>query len=104
ATYYDPDGGFGACGTQLQNSDFIVALPESQYDNGAHCGQTVNVECKLLLFRPKHYQGNTIQVTVEDLCPGCQGEDGIDLAEGAMAALDSNYVNDGEITVNWSFA
>ncbi|KAJ7095642.1 RlpA-like double-psi beta-barrel-protein domain-containing protein-containing protein, partial [Mycena epipterygia] len=77
ATYYDPDGGFGACGTQLQNSDFIVALPESQYDNGAHCGQTVNVE----------YQGNSIQVTVADLCPGCQGEDGIDLAEGAMAAL-----------------
>jgi len=49
-------------------------------------------------------QGNTIQVTVQDLCPGCQGEDGIDLTEGAIAALDSNYENDGVIAVNWSFA
>ncbi|KAF7343561.1 hypothetical protein MSAN_01976600 [Mycena sanguinolenta] len=50
------------------------------------------------------YQGNAIQVTVQDLCPGCQGANGIDLAEGAMAALDSNYINDGVISAVWSFA
>jgi hypothetical protein len=49
-------------------------------------------------------QGRTIQVTVQDLCPGCQGANGIDLSEGAMAALDSNYINDGVISVVWSFA
>ncbi|KAF7343513.1 hypothetical protein MSAN_01971600 [Mycena sanguinolenta] len=94
ATYYDPNGGTGACGSVLQNSDFIVALGEDTWDGGSHCGQTVNVQ----------YQGNTVQVTVQDLCPGCQGANGIDLSEGAMAALDSNYINDGVISVSWSFA
>ncbi|KAF7343511.1 hypothetical protein MSAN_01971400 [Mycena sanguinolenta] len=94
ATYYDPNGGTGACGSVLQNSDFIVALGEDTWDGGSHCGQTVNVQ----------YQGNTVQVTVQDLCPGCQGSNGIDLSEGAMAALDSNYINDGVISVVWSFA
>ncbi|KAF8140997.1 RlpA-like double-psi beta-barrel-protein domain-containing protein-containing protein [Mycena galopus ATCC 62051] len=91
ATYYDPDGELGACGTVLQNNDFIVALGTANWDGGAHCGQTVDVE----------YQGNRIQVTVEDLCPGCQGANGVDLAEGA---IDSNYINDGVISVVWAFA
>ncbi|KAF7328266.1 hypothetical protein MVEN_02566500 [Mycena venus] len=94
ATYYDPDGGFGACGSRLQNSDFIVALGTGHWDGGSHCGQTVNVQ----------YQGRTIQVSVQDLCPGCQGANGIDLSEGAIAALDSNYKIDGVISVVWSFA
>ncbi|KAF7343518.1 hypothetical protein MSAN_01972100 [Mycena sanguinolenta] len=94
ATYYDPNGGTGACGSVLQNSDFIVALGEDTWDGGSHCGQTVNVQ----------YQGNTVQVTVQDLCPGCQGSNGIDLSEGAMAALDPNCINDGVISVAWSFA
>ncbi|KAJ6484810.1 RlpA-like double-psi beta-barrel-protein domain-containing protein-containing protein [Mycena sanguinolenta] len=79
ATYYDPNGGTGACGNVLQNSDFIVALGEGNWDGGAHCGQTVNVQCT-------QDQGNTVQVTVQDLCPGCQGANGIDLSESAMAA------------------
>ncbi|KAJ6619618.1 RlpA-like double-psi beta-barrel-protein domain-containing protein-containing protein [Mycena sp. CBHHK59/15] len=94
ATFYDPDGGFGACGSPLQNGDFIVALGTGHWDGGSHCGQTVNVQ----------FQGRTIQVSVQDLCPGCQGANGIDLSEGAMAALDSNYLKDGVISVVWSFA
>ncbi|KAJ7879395.1 RlpA-like double-psi beta-barrel-protein domain-containing protein-containing protein, partial [Mycena leptocephala] len=93
ATYYFPDGGFGACGWQIQNSDFAVALGEAHYDGGSHCGSTVTVQ----------YNGNTINVVVADLCPGCQGTDGIDLTSGAMAALDPNYINDGAISVTWSF-
>ncbi|KAJ6504937.1 RlpA-like double-psi beta-barrel-protein domain-containing protein-containing protein [Mycena vulgaris] len=94
ATFYDPNGQPGACGSPLQNGDFIVALGMGHWDGGSHCGQTVNVQ----------YQGRTIQVSVQDLCPGCQGANGIDLSEGAMAALDSNYINDGVISVVWSFA
>ncbi|KAJ7246131.1 RlpA-like double-psi beta-barrel-protein domain-containing protein-containing protein [Mycena haematopus] len=93
ATYYDPNGGTGACGKPLQNSDFIVALGTGNWASGAHCGQTVTVQ----------YKGNSIQVVVEDLCPGCQGANGIDLSEGAMKALDSSYVNDGVISVVWFF-
>ncbi|KAF7313091.1 hypothetical protein MKEN_00994900 [Mycena kentingensis (nom. inval.)] len=94
ATYYDPNGGFGSCGTPLQNGDFIVALGEGHYDGGAHCGKTVNVQ----------YKGKTIQVVAQDRCPGCQGANGIDLSEGAMAALDPNYIFDGVINVVWGFA
>ncbi|KAF7343540.1 hypothetical protein MSAN_01974500 [Mycena sanguinolenta] len=96
ASYYFPDGGIGACGNALQNSDFIVALGTDTWDGGAHCGQTVDVQ----------YQGTSIQVTVQDLCEGCasRGANGLDLSQGAMAALDPNYVNDGVISVVWSFA
>ncbi|KAF7343603.1 hypothetical protein MSAN_01980800 [Mycena sanguinolenta] len=96
ASYYFPDGGIGACGNALQNGDFIVALGTDTWDGGAHCGQTVDVQ----------YQGTSIQVTVQDLCEGCasRGANGLDLSQGAMAALDPNYVNDGVISVVWSFA
>ncbi|KAJ7924733.1 RlpA-like double-psi beta-barrel-protein domain-containing protein-containing protein [Mycena leptocephala] len=94
ATFYDPNGGFGACGVPLQNGGFTVALGPGHWDGGSHCGQTVNVQ----------YQGQSIQVIVEDLCPGCQGANGIDLSEGAIAALDLNYPNDGVISVVWCFA
>ncbi|KAF8146539.1 RlpA-like double-psi beta-barrel-protein domain-containing protein-containing protein [Mycena galopus ATCC 62051] len=94
ATYYDPDGGTGACGSILQNYDFIVALGVDNWDDGSHCGQTVIVD----------YQDGSIQVIVQDSCPGCQGDNGITLSEGAMAALDSNYINDEMISVVWSFA
>ncbi|KAF7343574.1 hypothetical protein MSAN_01977900 [Mycena sanguinolenta] len=79
-----------------RNSDFIVALGTDTWDGGAHCGQTIDVQ----------YQGTSIQVTVQDLCEGCAawGANGLDLSQGAMAALDSNYVNDGVISVVWSFA
>ncbi|KAF8182472.1 RlpA-like double-psi beta-barrel-protein domain-containing protein-containing protein, partial [Mycena galopus ATCC 62051] len=91
ATYYFPGGGFGACGWVIQNTDFVVALGPDTYAGGSHCGQTINVQ----------YNGITINVQVADLCPGCQGANGIDLSSSAMAAIDPNYVNDGKVTVNW---
>ncbi|KAJ7257088.1 RlpA-like double-psi beta-barrel-protein domain-containing protein-containing protein [Mycena rebaudengoi] len=93
ATYYDPNGRTGACGSTLQNWDMIVALGSGHWDSGSHCGQTITVT----------YGSASIQVTVQDLCPGCQGSNGLDFSEGAMAALDSNYINDGVISVTWSF-
>ena len=39
ATYYDPNGGYGACGNPLQNTDMIVALSADQYLAGANCGK-----------------------------------------------------------------
>ncbi|KAJ7218814.1 hypothetical protein C8J57DRAFT_1095429, partial [Mycena rebaudengoi] len=73
ATWYTPNGGVGACGAPLQNSDFIVALSEAHYDGGGHCWQHLDVE----------YNGQHIDVTVGDLCPGCT-TDGLDLSEGAL--------------------
>ncbi|KAJ7651849.1 RlpA-like double-psi beta-barrel-protein domain-containing protein-containing protein [Mycena rosella] len=91
-TYYYPNGGTGACGTTLQNSDYIVALSFADYASGAHCGDQIIV----------YYNGNSVTVTVEDACAGCSG-DSIDLSSGAMAALDPNYINDGRISVTWSY-
>ncbi|KAJ6545086.1 RlpA-like double-psi beta-barrel-protein domain-containing protein-containing protein, partial [Mycena vulgaris] len=85
-----PDGGFGACGAPLQNWDFIVALSEAHYDGGAHCWQHLDVE----------YNGQSIDVAVGDLCPGCPA-DGIDLSQGAFAAIENLDV--GRMTVSWSF-
>ncbi|KAJ6592720.1 RlpA-like double-psi beta-barrel-protein domain-containing protein-containing protein, partial [Mycena capillaripes] len=94
ASFYDPDGGIGACGTVLQNSDFVVALGADTWDNRAHCGETVTVE----------FNGASISVIVADMCEGCvslHGSHSIDLSEGAIAALDTNYEADGLINVQW---
>ncbi|KAF7340510.1 Riboflavin-aldehyde forming enzyme [Mycena sanguinolenta] len=90
ATWYTPDGNVGACGAPMQNSDFIVALSSAHYHDGAHCWQHLNVE----------YNGKNIDVTIGDLCPGCATE-GIDLSEGAFAALADLSV--GVIPVQWNF-
>ncbi|KAF8179953.1 hypothetical protein K438DRAFT_1505683, partial [Mycena galopus ATCC 62051] len=80
ATYYYPNGGYGACGWTIQNGDMAVAMGEGNWDNGAHCGAAMTVGYS-------GPGGSTIQVTVADLCPGCQGANGIDLTQGAMAAM-----------------
>ena len=48
ATYYDPNGGYGACGNPLQNTDMIVALSADQYLAGANCGKQLVATCKSL--------------------------------------------------------
>jgi hypothetical protein len=86
-TIYDNNGGFGACGTELHDTDMIVALAaptwgKSTYDvmTGAAtnpwCGQKIKVE----------YNGNSIEATIMDLCPGCAGQD-IDLSLAAWKKL-----------------
>ncbi|KAJ7616081.1 hypothetical protein FB45DRAFT_841722 [Roridomyces roridus] len=93
ATYYDPDGGFGACGSVLTNDMFVVALNAGDYASGAHCGRSISVQ----------YQGRSVNAVVQDYCPGCQGDHGIDLTEPAISVIDPNYVFDGHIAVTWNF-
>ncbi|KAJ6574492.1 RlpA-like double-psi beta-barrel-protein domain-containing protein-containing protein [Mycena capillaripes] len=112
ASYYNPAGGFGACGSVLRDSDFIVALGTDHWDGGSHCGQTMTVQRRLFSSIshngesfPFSGNGASISVNVADLCPGCVGLHGansIDLSQDAMAALDSNFVNDGITTVQWT--
>ncbi|KAF7361007.1 hypothetical protein MSAN_01130900 [Mycena sanguinolenta] len=92
ATYYYPEGGYGACGWTIQNWDMAVAIGSGNWNGGSHCGATMTVT----------YGSTTIQVTVADLCPGCQGANGIDLTQGAMAAMDPNWYNNGVDSVTWS--
>ncbi|KAJ6479597.1 hypothetical protein C8R45DRAFT_793338, partial [Mycena sanguinolenta] len=74
ATSYYPNGGYGACGWTIENSDMAVAIGSGNWDGGTHCGETMAVT----------YGSTTICVTVADLCPGCQGANGIALTPGAM--------------------
>ncbi|KAK0488499.1 riboflavine-aldehyde-forming enzyme [Armillaria novae-zelandiae] len=90
ATWYTPNGGFGACGTPLQNSDHIVALSSGQYAGGTHCGKHIGV----------NYNGKFIDATIGDLCPGC-GPNGIDLSSSAFQVLAPLGV--GRIQVNWNY-
>ncbi|KAJ6490062.1 RlpA-like double-psi beta-barrel-protein domain-containing protein-containing protein, partial [Mycena sanguinolenta] len=93
ATYYDPNGGTGACPPYpvINNWDMVVAIGAGNWNNGAYCGKTMIVI----------YGSTTILVIIEDLCPGCQGTNGIDLTEGAMAALDPDYIQHGVDEVTW---
>ncbi|EMD32261.1 expansin-like protein [Gelatoporia subvermispora B] len=75
-TYYNTDNGVGACGTQLSDSGYTAALSSDVYDNGAHCGQSIQIQ----------WQGNTVTATVEDLCPGCDSTS-VDLTPTAFEAL-----------------
>ncbi|KAK0185018.1 riboflavine-aldehyde-forming enzyme [Armillaria mellea] len=90
ATYYTPNGGDGACGTPLQNTDYIVALSSDQYAGGVHCGKVITVS----------YQGKSVDVTVRDLCPGC-GSNGIDLSPTAFQQLAGLDV--GRMQVTWDY-
>ncbi|KAI0745528.1 RlpA-like double-psi beta-barrel-protein domain-containing protein-containing protein [Earliella scabrosa] len=76
ATYYLPSGAFGACGTQHQNFELVAALSPPEYAAGANCGRRIRVS----------YQGRSVDVTVVDLCPGCQSGH-IDLSQGAFQQL-----------------
>ncbi|KAJ6479620.1 hypothetical protein C8R45DRAFT_1216183 [Mycena sanguinolenta] len=109
ATYYFPDGGFGACGWQIQNWGMAVAIGSGNWNGGSHCGATMTVTCDFLSITTKQItntcnsDGSTIiQVTVADLCPGCQGANGIDLTQGAMAAMDPDFFDHGVDSVVWS--
>ncbi|KAJ4365285.1 hypothetical protein N0V83_008904 [Neocucurbitaria cava] len=79
-TIYDNNGGYGACGTELHDTDMIVALAESTWGASTYdvmtgaatnpwCGQKIQIE----------YNGNTVDATIMDMCPGCSGHD-IDLS------------------------
>ncbi|RPD63953.1 barwin-like endoglucanase [Lentinus tigrinus ALCF2SS1-7] len=90
ATYYEPNGGLGACGSPIQNSDFAVALSSAQYSGGSNCGRRINV----------HYQGKSVEATVVDLCPGC-ASGSIDLTPSAFQQLAD--LSAGRIQVTWDF-
>lgn len=71
--------------------DWAVALPNSHYDGGAHCGKGIVV----------HHKGKTLTGIVADSCPGC-ADNQLDLDEGFFDQFDLESV--GRINVDWHFA
>ncbi|KAL5120567.1 hypothetical protein ACEQ8H_001586 [Pleosporales sp. CAS-2024a] len=100
-TIYDNNGGFGACGTALTDSDMIVAIAQpawgkSTYDvmTGAAtnpwCGQQVDIE----------YNGNHVTATIMDMCPGCAGHD-LDLSLAVWTKL-TGLAEKTRLKASWS--
>lgn len=76
-TFYDPNGGFGACGTRLQNNDMVCALG-FDYHATVGCGACLEVTGPL----------GSVIVRVADKCEGCRGND-VDLTRGAFKLIAS---------------
>jgi len=79
-TYYNPAGGYGACGWTIQDSDPTVALAHGimgdQSNGNSWCGKKITIL----------HNGATHTATVGDKCMGCDGES-IDLTAGLWAIV-----------------
>ncbi|KXS12965.1 hypothetical protein M427DRAFT_387679 [Gonapodya prolifera JEL478] len=100
ATYYNTRAfgaggqtttGIGACGSQLWDSDYAVALNSGQYSQGGWCG------VKICIQNPS--TGAQTTATVLDLCPECPWG-AVDLTPAAFGAINNG--NLGMLpSVNW---
>lgn len=97
-TYYAT--GLGACGIVNVDTDYIIALSHSLFDqytpNGnpnrnTLCGKKINA----------HYQGKTVQVTVTDRCEACAYND-LDFSPSAFDQLADQSL--GRIKISWEWA
>ncbi|KAL5636668.1 hypothetical protein ACGC1H_000581 [Rhizoctonia solani] len=88
ATYYNTEGGRGACGKYNHNREYVVAIGkplwESTQEQGgtsALCGKTATVK----------WRGKSVRVRVVDECPVC-GYNDIDLSPSAFQKLADKEV------------
>jgi len=79
-TYYNPAGGYGACGWTIQDSDPIVALAHGMMGEQSNGNPWCNKKIKIL------HDGATYSATIGDKCMGCEGES-IDLTAGLWAIV-----------------
>ncbi|MCJ1313336.1 hypothetical protein MMC25_007013 [Agyrium rufum] len=74
-THYNPMGGYGACGTILEQTGMTVAIPWQMMGSASNsnelCGKTVH------LTDP--HTGKSTTATVEDKCGGCNNPTDVDL-------------------------
>ncbi|TDL17539.1 hypothetical protein BD410DRAFT_883307 [Rickenella mellea] len=91
-TFFDPNGGIGACGIPEQNTDSIVTIGSQRFNsnNGGNCNQWVQISAN----------GVTAFGLTRDSCPGC-GVDDLDLTPALFQRFAPLDV--GVITVTWNF-
>ncbi|KAF8469404.1 RlpA-like double-psi beta-barrel-protein domain-containing protein-containing protein [Russula ochroleuca] len=87
-TWYET--GMGNCGWENNDNQLVVAVSESVYSNGVHCGKTVLV----------HSGGKTAQAEVVDSCPGC-GENDLDMSPAMFQHFSG--LGTGVISIQWSY-
>ncbi|KAF8262552.1 RlpA-like double-psi beta-barrel-protein domain-containing protein-containing protein, partial [Lactarius quietus] len=84
--------GLGACGWTNSNSQLVVAMPLSLYEenNGSNCGQMVEIS----------YGGKTVKAEMVDNCPSCSDND-LDMSQATFKSLAPLSV--GVIEISWQF-
>ncbi|KAJ7683844.1 hypothetical protein B0H17DRAFT_871564, partial [Mycena rosella] len=85
-----PEGGRGACGNGIEDTDFAASIQSDLFANGTFCGQNITVTA---------VNGNSVIVTVQDLCIGCR-DNTIELTPSAFVFLEP--LIDQEISVTYS--
>ena len=83
ATFFNQEGGIGACGQAHQDSDFIVALALARYGTGSNNAP----DCGRKLTITNTANGKTVQATVADACPGCRNFNSLDLSVATFNAI-----------------
>jgi expansin len=90
ATWYDADGGRGACSFDRGTSRMTVAMNWSDYETAKACGAYIRVTAS---------NGKSVKVRVTNLCPApCQVHQ-LDLSPEAFAKLADPRA--GRISVTW---
>ncbi|KZV72795.1 hypothetical protein PENSPDRAFT_683371 [Peniophora sp. CONT] len=93
ATFYFQGGAAGACGNVFPDSAFIVAEQAARFTL-SDCGRQVRVT--------NTQNGKSVVATVEDRCPGCQGNpNSLDLSQAAFDAIGDEA--QGVIPISWVF-
>ncbi|KAF4313766.1 Barwin-related endoglucanase [Botryosphaeria dothidea] len=95
ATWYNTLGAYAACGTQHWDSESVVALKSTTFNQykSEICGKTITL----------NYKGKSTTAKLVDSCPGCIGTWDIDLSPPVFEALTGD-LGVGRIDgLTWTF-
>lgn len=93
-TWFTQNGVAGACGTVHKDSDFVFALPDEAYANGANCGR------KMRVYDASH-PDTFVDGLVTDECPTCDNQNCVDMSVAAFQVLAS--LSTGELKITYQF-
>ncbi|GJS37298.1 EG45-like domain containing protein [Tanacetum coccineum] len=100
ATFYTPPYTPSSCNGFRNKGTMILAANHRMFANKGACGKRYRVRCtggtNAGVAHP--CRGNTIDVTIVDLCPGCSG-DQIDLSQEAFAMIANP--DEGKIKIEY---
>ncbi|KAG0140903.1 hypothetical protein CROQUDRAFT_664576 [Cronartium quercuum f. sp. fusiforme G11] len=91
ATFFYQGGAAGACGTVHLDSDYVVAIQSSLYDNGKYCGKKIRVT--------RTSTGQSVTCVGADECPSCSSASSLDLSVAAFNALGKP--DEGLFDIKW---
>ncbi|KAF8873356.1 hypothetical protein BD779DRAFT_299506 [Infundibulicybe gibba] len=96
-TFHNTDS-VGACGEDITNTDFAVALDASQYQASTPAGSSISSLCGQSIIITAN--GKTTIAKIMDECPGCPFA-GLDLTPGLFSFFAP--LSDDAITGSWNF-